>query len=73
MKTNEYWQQFIEKNGLGDDTEYDSYYFCDNEKDANELGALVLAGGKCATASSAQLYEVENETLPQVGDYSIIV
>ena len=42
MKTNEYWQQFIEKNGLGGDTNYDSYYFCDNEKDANELGALVL-------------------------------
>lgn len=38
----------------------------------DELGALVLAGRKTATSSLLKFYEVENERLPQVGDFSII-
>jgi len=72
MKIDEYWQLFKEKNGLGDDIGYDSYYFCDNEKDANELGKLVLAGKKRATASCAMCCEYEKEPLPQSGDLCII-
>jgi len=51
---------------------YESWYFCNNEKDANELAALVKKGIKKATASLHCLYEIENEPMPKVGDYIII-
>ena len=47
-------------------------HFCHNEKDANELAGLVKKGIKKATASLHCLYEIENETIPKVGDYIII-
>ncbi len=49
-----------------------AWYFCDNEHDANELAALVLAGTKTATASLYWAYVAEGEPLPQAGDLSII-
>ena len=51
---------------------YMAWSFCDNEQDANELGALVQAGIKTATCSLFWAYAVENEALPAVGDLSII-
>jgi len=51
---------------------YESWYFCNNEKDANEVAELVKKGIKKATASLHCLYEIENETIPKVGDYIII-
>ena len=51
---------------------YESWYFCNNEKDANELAGLVKKGIKKATASLYGLYEIENEPIPKVGDYVII-
>jgi uncharacterized protein YhfF len=49
-----------------------AWYFCDNEADANELGALVVAGTKTATASLLWVYEAEGEPVPQVGELSLI-
>lgn len=49
-----------------------SYYFCDNEKDANECAELVLAGVKRATASSLWWYDISGEKLPKVGDLNIV-
>lgn len=51
---------------------YESWYFCNNEKDANELAGLVKKGIKKATASLHCLYEIENELIPKVGDYAVI-
>jgi len=51
---------------------YESWYFCNNEKDANELAKLVKKGIKKATASLHHLYEIENELIPEVGDYVVI-
>lgn len=51
---------------------YESWYFCNNEKDANELAGLVKKGIKEATASLHCLYEIENELIPEVGDYVVI-
>ena len=51
---------------------YDAWSFCDNEKDANELGDLAKKGIKTATSSLLWAYEAENEKLPIVGDLSII-
>jgi len=57
-------------NGTG--KTYESWYFCNNEKAAHELAALVKRGKKKATASLHYLYEIENEPIPKVGDYIII-
>ena len=51
---------------------YESWYFCNNEKDANELAGLVKKGIKKATAFLHCLYEIENELIPEVSDYVVI-
>jgi len=40
---------------------------------ADELAALVISGKKTATCSAYICYEEENESLPTVDDYSIIL
>lgn len=71
MTIHEYWEEFRRETGT--DKEYlEAFYFCDNEKDANELAALVLAGKKCATASNALVYDHENEPMPKPGDFSVV-
>ena len=49
-----------------------SWYFCDNEHDANECAALVLSGIKQATSPSLWWYEDNNEPLPEVGDLNVV-
>ena len=44
-----------------------SFYFCDNEKDADTCAELVVKGIKQATATSLWWYEKNGETLPKVG------
>lgn len=51
---------------------YTSWYFCDNEKSANDLVELVRQEVKRGTTSLYHLYEAENEELPMEGNYSII-
>jgi len=69
-----YWRSFLKSMPKGSElpTVYQSWHFCDNEKDANELAELVLAGTKTATCSLVWGYEAENENLPEVGDFSVI-
>ena len=69
------WQAFLEATGekeITTDKKYDSWYFCNNEKDANALADLVLQGEKRATTSLVAAYEAEKEELPKVGEYSIV-
>ena len=71
----EMWKKYLSTIGENiNDTgkTYESWYFCNNEKDANELSTLVKKGIKKATASLHYLYEIENEPIPEVGDYVII-
>ncbi|TFG50301.1 MAG: ASCH domain-containing protein [Anaerolineales bacterium] len=51
---------------------FEAYYFCLDEKNANICASLVLQGEKRATASLLWWYEVENEPLPEVGNLSVI-
>ncbi|NQS92303.1 MAG: ASCH domain-containing protein [Chloroflexi bacterium] len=51
---------------------FDAYYFCLDEINANICAALVLQGEKRATASLLWWYEVEQEPLPEVGHLSVI-
>ena len=73
--TKEMWKKYLSTLGENiNDTgkTYESWYFCNNEKDANELAALVKKGIKKATTSLHCLYKIENEPIPKVGDYVII-
>ena len=73
MTIEEFWLEFLDKTGRDSNTEYyESFHFCMNEKLANELLNLVLAGKKRATSSSLFAYEKEGSRLPQVGDLSIV-
>ena len=67
------WEKFIHKHPeYSSEEEPDSFYFCDNEKDANECAALVVKGIKQATATSKWWYDTHNEALPQIGDLYIV-
>lgn len=52
--------------------EITSFYFCDNEKDANECAELVLKEEKRATASSFWWYQINQQELPSAGDKFIV-
>lgn len=49
---------------------YDAWAF---GGDADGLARLVLAGVKSATSSAFPLYELEDEPLPEPGEYSVIL
>lgn len=49
-----------------------SFYFCDNQKDANECAELVVKGIKQATATSLWWFEKNNEQIPKIGDQYIV-
>lgn len=49
-----------------------SFYFCDNEKDADECAELVIKGIKKATATSLWWYQKNNEPLPEIGNHYIV-
>jgi uncharacterized protein YhfF len=51
---------------------YEAFYFSDNKQDADELGKLVLAGTKRATASLQAAYAAQKKPMPFVGALSIV-
>jgi uncharacterized protein YhfF len=66
------WLESIGETPEITDLHYSSWYFADNEKDANELVELVLAGVKRGTAGSGWEYEHQAEPLPAVGELHIV-
>ena len=71
---NAYFARFLEKEKLDPSTTYlEAFHFELNEKLANELLDLVLQGKKRATASSAKAYQNTNESMPAIGDYTIVL
>ena len=69
MTAKELWDKFSKEKKLKD-YDYDSWSF---GEDADLLAHLVVTGQKLATSSLYPLYEIENEKIPQVGDYSVIL
>lgn len=63
------WELFKKKTQI-DAKEYDSWAFGDSP---DELAQLVLEGKKSAAASVYELYEYDDEKLPKVGDYSVVM
>ena len=51
----------------------EAWSFGDNPAMADELGALTVAGIKTATCGLLWEYEADKETLPQVGELSVIL
>ena len=49
---------------------YEAWAFGD---DADKLAELVVQGIKTATSSAYELYAIENEALPEAGEYSVIL
>ena len=65
-----YWQRFCESEGLQNIRYKEAFQFGEN---ADWLAELVVDGVKEATCSSFPLYELEEESLPEVGDYQIVL
>ena len=69
MTPQEMWNAYKEINpSIGD--EIDAWAF---GVEANLLADLVLKGEKTATASAYDLYAVDNEPLPQEGNFDVIL
>ncbi len=67
-----YWQQFQKESGITD-TFTGAWSFGDDPELADELLALVLMGKKTGTATLAIELELDEEKMPKVGDYSVIL
>lgn len=69
MNAEQMWSEYKKTN----DNIKDKYKAWAFGVDADLLADLVLNGEKTATASAYPLYEIENEPLPKVGEYNIIL
>lgn len=65
------WHDFKKSAGVAVSA-FDFWHFADNEADANELAALVLAGTKRATAPALWSFEFDQEPVPEPGDFSVV-
>ena len=50
----------------------ESWYFCDNEKDADQCAQWIVEGVKQATSTSMLWFETYHQALPKIGDLSIL-
>ena len=67
------WNDFVAENPPYKNTTMPFVeHYCDNEEDANELERLTFEGVKTGTCSLHAAYEMENESLPKVGNLTII-
>jgi uncharacterized protein YhfF len=65
-----FWDKFCLENQLNGIQYKEAFQF---GVDADLLAQLVVEGKKTATTSGYIFYELENEALPQVGEYSIVL
>lgn len=67
------WKKFLEAHPQYENQEQpESWFFCDNEKDANECAGLVAKGIKKATSPSLWWFEKNGNKLPEPGDLNIV-
>ena len=66
MKAQELWNKYTTDSSLT----YEAWAFGD---DPDGLAQLVVDGIKTATSSAYIFYELENEKIPKVGEYSVIL
>lgn len=69
----EYWEKFREANlEYMNAQEPQSYFFCNNKKDADDCADLVVQRIKQATSTSVWWFEKNSEKLPRIGDIAIV-
>lgn len=68
MTAQQMWELFRKQARVS--AEFDAWAFGD---DPDALAGLVLAGTKTATSSAYDLYALEGEPLPVIGEYSVIL
>jgi len=68
-----FWRSFADATGV--DAPYEAWAFGggDTPELATELGLLVRDGPKRATTARLDSYEAEDEPLPKVGEYSVVL
>ena len=69
MTEQELWEAFCKSRNITE-TEYEAWAFGEAP---DELLELVLQGVKTATSSAFDLYELEGESVPQAGEYSVLL
>ena len=69
----QFWSDFCASHGVAVDQRYDVYRFGDSREMADELVDLVIHGPKRATAGLLMDVDPQDEPLPEVGIYSIIL
>lgn len=77
QKINAFWKSYLGtlpyEQQSGNESIPDAWAFGSTPEMADGLGKLVIAGKKTATCSLLWAYEFENEPLPQVGEFSILL
>ncbi|WP_225047458.1 ASCH domain-containing protein [Lacticaseibacillus kribbianus] len=74
MTPQAYFQRAIQAGKLMPDAEMSSAYaFGDDPETADALSQLVVRGVKTATTSGLALYHLDNEPLPAVGAFDVIL
>lgn len=66
-----YWEDFCQKHNLKKSTPVEAWALGYSDQEANKLAQLVNKGIKTATTSSLEGYQ--EQEIPQVGEYSIIL
>lgn len=66
----EMWSAYISEHPEAAEAEYEAWAYGDAP---DELARLTRDGVKTATASAYALYELENEPIPEAGEYSVIL
>ena len=75
-KYDSFWKQYLATlpaDHPHHDATFGAWGFGDSPEMMDELGQLVVDGTKLATASLVKEYEMEGESIPPVGDISIIL
>lgn len=70
MTAKEMWDAYLKLHPEAADAEYEAWAYGDAP---DELARLTADGVKTATASAYPLYELDDEPLPQTGEYSVIL
>ena len=71
--TNQYWDSFLAANSeIARDTTFQVWYFGNTMEMAKELAELVISGKKSATASLAEMNELEPDKAPVDHGYSVV-
>lgn len=72
-KIENYWQKYAKQKQLSLVVP-DSWMFGDGTKEmGNKLSSLVIQGVKTGTCGAKCIYDLENEKIPEVGQYDIVL